>query len=156
MMETKIYTTRDRTGWPSGPWDNEPDKMQWADKNTGLPCLAVRNFSGAWCGYVGVPDTHPMHGAHYDEVNADAHGGLTFSGACRPGAEEHGICHIPEPGEPDNVWWLGFDCAHLGDKCPQPRFHGPEFDDEVYRTLEYVQAECTRLAAQLKKQELVV
>jgi hypothetical protein len=25
---------------------------------------------------------------------------------------------VPEPGETDNVWWFGFDCAHAQDYIP--------------------------------------
>ena len=32
--------------------------------------------------------------------------------------EKSGICHIPDQGEPDDVWWLGFDCLHGGDLAP--------------------------------------
>jgi hypothetical protein len=57
------------------------------------------------------------------------------------------ICHLPAPGEPDNVWWFGFDCAHSGDHSPAydrgPRYRG------IYRTLEYVRGQCRSLAKQL-------
>jgi hypothetical protein len=42
----------------SGDWMGEPDKAQWPDPSTGLPCLAVRNRFGVWCGYVGVSPGH--------------------------------------------------------------------------------------------------
>lgn len=87
-MDTKAYTTIDRAalGWPSGEWDSEPDKLQWPDEATGLPCLAVRHASlGHWCGYVGVPPEHPWAGHTYDsDVEVDVHGGLTFADACQP------------------------------------------------------------------------
>jgi hypothetical protein len=160
-MKHITYTTLDRTalGWPSGPWDDEPDKVQWPDETTGLPCLAVRHPQwGSWCGYVGVPPTHPLHGAHYDDVNADAHGGLTFSRACSPNeTEATGVCHLPEPGEPKHIWWFGFDCAHCYDYSPNDVKLGIErgypygpMDHQVYRTLAYVRAECAQLAVQLK------
>lgn len=64
--ETSEYKI-DRTGWMPGPWDDEPDKLQWTDTVTGLPCLIVRNQAGALCGYVGVPTGHPLHGLHYGD-----------------------------------------------------------------------------------------
>lgn len=159
-METKTYTTIDRSekGWPSGPWDSEPDKMQWPDDSTGLPCLAVRHSrSGHWCGYVGVAEGHRYFGAGYDDVSVDVHCGLTFAGPCQPGETEHkGICHVPGPGDPDQVWWLGFDCAHCDDASPQDFKHAEErgypfiiHPDEKYRDLAYVQEQCRQLAAQL-------
>lgn len=40
-MQTIEYRTIDKTAWGDGPWLNEPDKKQWQDVETGLPCLAV-------------------------------------------------------------------------------------------------------------------
>lgn len=152
----RSYTTVDKSEWPRGPWDHEPDKVQWVDDATGFDCLAVRHpRSGHWCGYVGVPPEHPVHGVDesYVEVpgeyGPDVHGGLTFASLCQEGDDEaRGVCHVPLPGRPDAVWWLGFDCAHSGDRSPGHRRHG---DDpyEAYRTLGYVRAECSKLAAQL-------
>src|SRR5262249_25376638 len=113
----------DKSAWGDGAWQTEPDKIQWTDEATGLPCLPVRKpRSGSWCGYVGVPEEHRMFGLSYDQASSLAadeylrvHGGLTFAGTCQEGAEDTGICHIPQPGQPDKVWWLGFDCAHAGD-----------------------------------------
>ena len=42
-METKEYRFVDKSDWDRGPWDDEPDKVQWQDVATGLPCIAVRN-----------------------------------------------------------------------------------------------------------------
>lgn len=41
-MKTIEYRTDDKSGWQPGPWMNEPDKKQWQDPETGLPCLIVR------------------------------------------------------------------------------------------------------------------
>ena len=85
MQEIAYYNADNREGWGTGPWDAEKDKYQFADEASGLPCLLVRGPLGAWCGYVGVPAAHPLHGVHYDSVYElckwdDVHGGLTFSG----------------------------------------------------------------------------
>lgn len=50
----------DRENWPSGPWDDEPDELEWRDPSTQLICHAARNLLGAWCGYVGVNEDHPF------------------------------------------------------------------------------------------------
>jgi hypothetical protein len=68
-----------------------------------------------------------------------------------------GICHLPAPGEPDHVWWLGFDCAHAGDFSPAYTRHGEHAIPcswnasgyEEYRDQAYVQAEVRSLARQL-------
>ena len=155
-MEQREYTTHDRSGWDSGPWDGEPDKVQFVDEATKLPCLAVRNHSGAWCGYVGVPPSHKDFGKGYSDVDYDVHGGLTFADKCQPTTDEsHGICHVPAPGEPDHVWWFGFDCNHCDDFAPSMHFrlkalgHDFRIPGEKYRTLGYVKAQCAKLAAQL-------
>jgi hypothetical protein len=155
----RSYTTIDKSDWPRGSWDNEPDKEQWIDETTGFDCLAVRHPSGGhWCGYVGVPPGHAVHGLDYDRVAVpsddesawpDVHGGLTFASLCQDGDDEaRGVCHVPLPGRPDAVWWLGFDCAHSGDMSPG---HCRDFGDphDVYRSLPYVRAECASLAGQL-------
>ena len=207
----------DKTGWQPGPWDDEPDKVQWPDEATGLPCLIVRGPVGGLCGYVGVLPGHPLHGVdhsdcpkacgkewcdHRPEHFLEAHGGITFAGKCseisrekwekwratllapkhqeearnypygdaaerlrewKEGLENYEawsarcharhICHIPAPGDPDDVWWFGFDCAHAGDICPKMSSYGIRSmsgdHGEVYRDIAYVAAECAALAQQL-------
>lgn len=136
----------DRTGWPAGPWDGEPDRVQWTDEATGLPCLIVRGPVGALCGYVGVTQGHPAFESPYDDVAVDVHGGLTYADKC------YGhICHVPEPGQPDDVYWLGFDCSHYYDVSPGMLARGftPPAREGVYRNIAYVRAECASLARQL-------
>lgn len=147
-MKDTVWHYMDKSGWSKGPWTEEPDKMQFTDVETGYPCLIVRNHSGALCGYIGVPSSHPDHGIR--EVDADVHGGVTFTDFCQPNNKEHGICHIVEPGEDDKVWWIGFDCAHCFDICPGLPSE-LTFDNAEYRTIRYVQAECAKLARQLKE-----
>lgn len=187
-MQTKEWTTADKSTWGEGPWQSEPDKRQWQTA-AGLPGLVVRNQFGALCGYVGVPRTHPLHSVDYNaestaldaalerrkeqpigEVPAmsvlaamlfgvepkatpetvfQVHGGLTFSDGCQP----NGICHEPDAGEDDRVWWFGFDCGHCDDLCPgmDARFPSLLLDDgrRAYRDIAYVTAEVESLARQL-------
>lgn len=142
----------DRTGWPAGPWDDEPDKVQWQDAATGLPCIARRTPAGFWCGYVAVPPGHPLHGTQDTYGAAEglpAHGGITYAAGC-DGDQEYGICHKPSPGEPDDVWWFGFDCAHAWDSAPSREFRRyPNLGPRVYRTLDYVRDQCATLALAL-------
>lgn len=142
----------DRTGWASGPWDSEPDRIQWKTA-AGLPGLIVRNYHGALCGYAAVPPDHPLHGADYEKPEVRVHGGLTYSAPC---AEDDAICHVPEPGEPDDVWWFGFDCGHYRDLSPgmsavlrKAGLSPVPSMGEVYRTVDYVTAEVELLARQL-------
>lgn len=135
-----------KSGYPDGPWIEEPDMMQWEDEATGLPCLMHRHpGTGSWCGYVGVREGHPHYRKHYDELDLEVHGGLTYSDECNGE-----ICH--ETPEPDDVWWLGFDCVHLGDFAP---LHDVVYmkigcrEDYQYRDMTYVKSECEKLALQL-------
>jgi len=148
---------RDALGWPKGPWDGEPDKVQWPDEATGLPCLAVRNSCrGNWCGYVGIAEGHQHFGKGYSDLDIEVHGGLTFANKCDPAeTEATGICHVPGDGEPDHVWWFGFDCAHSWDHSPDDVRRSSEGypwtidPNSSYKSLRYVQNECAKLATQL-------
>lgn len=132
-----------------GPWSDEPNKIQWVDAATKLPCLIVRGGVGALCGYAGIYPTHPYHHRDYDQVEVDVHGGLTFSDSCRHSKDEaQGVCHVPEPGTSGDVWWFGFDCAHCYDLAPSMSSLG--FTERgTYRDVAYVAAQVTSLAAQL-------
>lgn len=162
MVETKEWTFIDKSSWPAGPWNSEPDKAQWTDEATGLDCLVVRNDFGALCGYAGVTDGHPLfevfYGAcpvgcdverwecpHKPESVLDAHGGITFSGSCQEDDKEQGICHVSPGG--DRTWWFGFDCGHYMDACPGTPFGS--LRRGFYRDIGYVREQCRALAAQL-------
>ena len=61
------------------------------------------NTMGHLCGYLGIPPAHPWYGRDYNSIDADIHGGLTYSSY-----------RFHEFSELD-IWWVGFDCAHAGD-----------------------------------------
>lgn len=103
----------DRTGWPPGPWDGEPDRIEW--RHQGLACLVTRNPQlGNLCGYVAIPPGHPWHDGVPDEVELRAHGGVNYGERGCAGL----VCHKPQPGESDDVFWIGFDCGHAWDMQP--------------------------------------
>lgn len=164
----EIFDFAERYGkaeWPDGPWKDEPDKLTWVDENTDLDCMIHRNRGGALCGYVGVSEGHPWFGKDYDNVRVpnqdddefgdwvDVHGGLTYADFCAPETndEGHGLCHVPQEGRPDRIWWLGFDCAHAGDISPAYDFKfGRPFAGDSYRDMAYVVTEVQRLAKQAR------
>ncbi len=142
----------DRTGWGEGPWDGEPDAVMWAAREPPhYRCMAWRMGAqlGHFNGYVAIPKGHPAWGLDYDAEplrEIDAHGGLTFCG--------RGI---------DDSWVFGFDCAHYLDWQPGheafmrahmppdlQRLPGEEFGP-VYKTVDFVRAECESLARQLAR-----
>lgn len=158
-LALKSWTNIDKSDWGPGPWQHEPDKAQWIDPATGLPCLMVRNHAGSLCGYVGVAEGHPLFGKGYDDADLSVHGGLTFADSCQESADEgHGVCHIPEPGQPDHVWWFGFDCSHCFDYSPALlpvlrrvgiRRTAALERGQTYRDLAYLTQQCADLAEQL-------
>lgn len=156
-MKTKEWKFIDKSKWKRGAWDSEPDKMQWEDEETRLPCLIRRGPMGAWCGYVALPRSHPFYKKqfeHCDNEPINVHGGLTFSNVCSDD-KEHGICHDVD-GKEEKVWWLGFDCGHLGDLHPKMGSIPSNvniFASGTYRDISYAKAETTTLARQLKQVE---
>lgn len=133
---------RNKPSWGSGPWNQEPNRVEF--EHSGLPCLLHRNIVGSWCGYVAAPPGHPTFEKDYNDVAVSVHGGLTYAEHCNG----H-VCHTPKEGEPDNVWWLGFDCAHARDLIPDLSRRQHLKIDEHYWTLEEVKEETKQLAEQL-------
>ncbi len=157
MKNTTEDQPIDKSKWGPGPWQEEPDRIEW--RLYGYPCLMVRSaLGGNWCGYVGVPPWHPFYKKDFGKLDLRVHGGLTYSAPC----QGH-ICHVAGPGEPENVWWLGFDCAHGGDLSPRLEavttevlgyplpsyFYTSGFI--TYRDVAYVKKEVNRLALQIRR-----
>ncbi|MCA2275472.1 hypothetical protein JF780_05635 [Mycobacterium intracellulare] len=72
----------------------------------GIPWVTCRApIYGAANGYVKIPEGHHWHGLDYNEIDVQAHGGLTYGGG--------------ESG------WIGFDTLHSGDIWPAGPDHGP-------------------------------
>lgn len=117
-----------------------------ADPATGYERAVYRTRIGAYCGYVRVPDSHPLYRVNYREQRTllDEDGTGLVEGTNESIMErilhdaEKGIIS-PAPGEaPEAIlschggitysgflgdetekeWWFGFDCAHLGDYVP--------------------------------------
>lgn len=133
-------------------WLSEPNRMEF--KHNGFHCLLNRGPSGAWCGYVAIPKGHPWHEMDYSDIHQmyelEVHGGLTYSEPC-----QGEICHKTKTN--DEVWWIGFDCAHAGDFCPGTHealkklgynFHTSM---DTYKNKEYVIRETIKLCNQVVK-----
>ncbi len=136
--------TVDKSSFPRGEWHGEHDRVEW--RHNDLPCLMLRNpRSGVWCGYVGLSDGHPLHGKDFGDDACDAleaPGGITYSEECAGN-----ICHNAHPGEPEHVWWLGFDCNHAWDV--EPRDPVRYWNDSSYKREDWVKARTEELAEQL-------
>ncbi len=85
-------------------------------------------------GYVLIPEGHILHGKHYDDIDVNIHGGLTFSGLI----DEQALVWGKDILTKDDIgmWMIGFDTAHYSDTMSK----WPE---------EKVQAEADRLLAQV-------
>lgn len=119
--------------------------------DAGLRAVVLALPLGHRCGYVAVPHEHPAYGKGYDDVDVEAHGGLTYAG----GEDEY-------PAEGSGLWWFGYDCAHYLDAPDPALMH--ERHKELYslnlmilsegatvKDTAYCVAECESLAKQLKE-----
>ena len=138
----------DRSGWPSGPWDDEPDRLAWFSGD--LYCLINRSRIGTLCGYVGVPGGHPLSGMGMGDDIFDAihvHGGVTWSDRLNR------LISDDDRGSIDDRWMIGFDCSHCDDLCPKDADEGRlswAGKPLEYRCIRYVRAEVDSLAAQIE------
>ena len=102
-------------------------------EHAGLDCLTRRGAFDCPCGYVGVRKGHPFYRVHYTKLEnmdecPDVHGGVTFT-------------DFFDEIDPD-IWWIGFDTAHLGDLAE---------DRKPLWTEEMCVSETERLARQVAK-----
>ncbi len=144
LLEKTIF---DKSDWGYGPWLSEPDRRQWFDVFSALPCLINRNVNGSLCGYVGVPESHPMYEISMSDVPDnlhDVHGGITYSNFMSDEFQSFG----------KDIWWLGFDCDHLHDLSPAVHDNqGFKRNRHYleYRDIDYVTDDVGKLAEQLSK-----
>lgn len=95
-----------KSQWGEGPWQSEPDRKEWVDQATGLHCIINRApVTGALCGYVGIPTSHPAWGLHYDGVDHFAaqqrHERWKVNMMERPGNMDFGDWLEKSPVEPE-------------------------------------------------------
>ena len=134
------------------------------------------------CGYVGIDDTHPLHGVDYseqsDSITQEMVDNLTIgkrgvivalTAACNADDDDsirrspdilfdvHGGLTFAGGGREypvkSDLWWFGFDCHHSGDGEINPDPRWSLGHGPV-RSLEYVVAECESLAEQIAKLSL--
>lgn len=162
-IEKLKISTEDKSTWGEGPWQQEPDILEW--KEHGFHCMIKRAPTGALCGYVAVEKGHPIFGLNYyksdfyieDVLSGEAvseallqkqineinvHGGLTYAGKWE---------------EESDLYWFGFDCSHAWDFIPKyDEISELEKDTEwgakkEYCNIAYVKASCNSLAEQISK-----
>jgi hypothetical protein len=154
-------------------WLSEPNELSWTDEKTGYACHIVRNGAvGHLCGYVHIPEGHPLHGIEYSAALPDflaplkdvvlegeiGNRGVMDVFCLALGGDftvgllfnvHGGITFSGVPCGQDAGFWYGFDCGHCDDLSP--RMGGFGLTRGTYRNIAYVQAECASLAKQLKQ-----
>lgn len=115
---------------------------------SGLRCHVIFSDMGHRCGYVTIPELHPLYGVGYDDPKVygiEVHGGLTYAGASRT----------------KKGWVFGFDCAHCDDKhdLEGVKKHWPDAyvltspyyknEQGTIKTLAFVEKELRNLAKQI-------
>lgn len=167
---TDTYIEDRVTKWGDGKWNNEPDRGQWLDPVTGLPCLFLRvPDMGHLCGYVGVDHTHPLYGmlnsdeAFDPDYVLDCWGGVTWT-SMEDKLEGDAPVRFRfafnnETADRRPFYLIGFDCAHYMDLVPGmemyskrynlPRLEFPGEPRNEYRDVNFVMHECTKLALTL-------
>lgn len=105
---------------------NEPNVLAGVHRE--YPWAIIRTSALHLCGYVQVPETHPLYQKYYDAFDVSVHGGINYRG---------------EAEAPLSGYWIGFECAHSGDFSPKISERG------TYRTVLYVRDECEHLIDQL-------
>lgn len=119
----------------------------------GLTCVVLATNMGHRCGYVGVPNTHPLYEKNYNGLDLRVHGGLTYS--------DSNLKNYPIEKSNQMLWFFGFDCAHTGDARDfelMSEEYKKVYSNQIFRsidgygtvkTLEYCIIECESLALQL-------
>jgi hypothetical protein len=154
---TQTATTVDKSAWPRGPWDTEPDAVSWiCPAPPHYRCEIKRNDFGALCGYVLVPPRHPAHGHHYCE---DVFDGIDLDNA---------LTHA-DLDDVSGEWAIGFHCSNRQDVQPgllqamrwleRETWHPRDVHRRLmkylqppgatYKTVDYVREQCESLALQL-------
>lgn len=145
----------------------------------GLRFEVVETDMGHRCGYVEIPQHHPIFGVAYSQPAPHKQAGILkgemigkrgvldvftmdIDGVPRLGNlfDVHGSLTFSGPRNTMDDWWLGFDCCHSGD-ARDPELCSPAMkaienrfgrdDGSVIRTNEYVESECRSLAQQINK-----
>lgn len=153
-------------------------------------CVTIFGDLGHRCGYVGIPNGHPLYGKDchdetsilFSEIEGNPIGkrGILsiMMNECSDSADKvrldmlfdvHGSITYAGQGHPidNDLWWLGFDCGHIGDRRDldkvleiwgsDPHIRQSIAIEKKYlydedcpiRDLDYVQQECRNLVDQI-------
>jgi hypothetical protein len=124
----------DRTGWPAGPWDNEPDFAEWTTA-TGYPAFIGRLPDGCWYGIVEAPypieDDRSLLLAFLYTIRDKTRGKLS------PG--------MVGKTDQEGIGEYTYSMEHYQSPIPKSSSRGP------YKTLEDVKQHCEDAAEMIRK-----
>ncbi len=155
MILQEYFNLVDKSSWPRGQWDEEPDRVNLLIN--GFYCQIERHrMHGSLNGYVGVPPGHPVYGIRFEDLykeypTIDVHGGLTFSQHAREESLLGYLPNVPYETGPGLTWWIGFDCAHYMDFAPGMGYILTAITGSagIYKNIEFVTNELTSLTKDL-------
>lgn len=91
--------------------------------------------------YVEIPVTSKLYNKHYDDINIDVHGGLTYSAD-----------HLDIGDDVLKGWFIGWDYAHYNDYLGFEDFYLKEFKRNSKKwTTEEIQKEVYSVCKQLRR-----
>ena len=90
--------------------------------------------------YIEIPKGHKFYKKHYDRINLNVHGGLTYSDSELMGIDTKN-------------WFIGWDYAHLGDYIGYEEQYGINPKDKKWTTEEIIK-DCENAIDQLWKGKL--
>lgn len=158
-------------------------KVEVDKKYKGFDYLVIGLTMGHRCGYVRIPIGHKLYGLSYSEQipisfkeisegKIGKRGVLSIFCASKLKPDDNismgllfdvhgGITYSRKRVANKNGWWIGFDCAHFGDrkdislmdkkyKEMNERYY-LSFSGDIVRTKEYVESECKSLIDQIIK-----
>lgn len=113
--------------------------------------IGIMSYGTHPCAYVSIPKDHPYYQKHYDDIDINCHGGLTFyCPASYIVRGEEKICMEWAEGIEEECSWIGWDYAHYDDYAgyyemmPSLMFGGKKW------TTQEILAECYDVIEQLK------
>ena len=127
-----------------------------------FPCVVVMQNMCFRTAYVGIPQGNPLYRKHYENINVDCHGGLTYA--------RDSLLDQPET----DLWWIGFDTAQWGDGydyeagkklfadsednmegilCMERIYRECGTNDFPFKSLEFCKSQCKSIVDQILESE---